>query len=236
MKIKSLILVSIALSGCSLFTNKKVDYSDSYVTGVGLKSSSLLAIQKNLTRSFSMAGGNYNIKAYPLTKAYLAALSKETAMLKNLNNEQSKELKRRIFDQFSNSKTCLNLSINVQEFERVNKLSKWQLTLIDSNNIQYPLVWIHDKSKLPPYGYPITTVGQSYHGKQKRWSLNSKACASKEIDITLGFKLIVKPSFVQWPFPSTTEEVWSFNRYIVEDGKKVLKKRKKKYTKKYRGW
>lgn len=236
MRTLNLLLCLILLTSCSVFQKREIDYSESFITGLGTEKLTSEAIKKNLLRSISMAGGSYQISSFPISTAYLNSYSREQAEVKGLSKRNSTRLKKNLEKRFLNRKACIETQITVKEFEKVNKLSEWDITLIDSNNIAYKLEWLTESpssSQVPP---TVTTTRHSYHGKEKMWSLQGQACAVAEVEMKKGFKIIFKPSFVQWPFSDKIEEEWSFNYTQIVQGKKVLKKKKERKKEGYRGW
>lgn len=219
-----------------MFQKRQIDYSESYVTGVGTENLTSDSIKENLHRELSMSGGSYQVSAFPMTKAYVNALSREQAQLKGLSKKSSARLKKNLDKKYLTRKACIETQISVREQEKVNKLSEWTYTFIDSNNIAYKLTWLPESqttSQIPP---AVTTTRHSYHGKEKMWSLSGQACAEADVEMKKGFKLVVRPSFVQWPFPDETQEEWSFDYTEVVKGKKVFKKKKERKKEGYRGW
>ncbi|MBK24193.1 MAG: hypothetical protein CME70_09355 [Halobacteriovorax sp.] len=231
------ILSLLTLSSCSFFLPKQkvIDYSEAYITGIGTEGLTSDRIKDNLSRKSSMAGGNYQILAFPISKAYVQALAKEVIAGKNLTRKQSLRFKDNLNKKFINDKVCVDTILTIKEFERVNSLDQWRITLVDSNNIAYKLDWLKEGE----FGFfpgPITSVRQSYHGKEKFWTLMGKACAVADVRMQEGFTLIFRPSFVQWPFDDEEKVEWTFDHTKVVDGKEVKVKKKERKKEGYRGW
>lgn len=235
MKITLFALI-LSLTSCSLFSNRKIDYSEGYVTGKGIEALSTEEIRNQLYRDISMSGGNYKIVAFPLTSAYVNALSNEMAGVKNLSKKGAKKLKENLLKKFVKNKVCIDTKITVKESDKVKSLEDWRLVFVDSDNIAYQLSWM----PVPPYESKIpetvpSTI-QGWHGKQTMWNMAGTACTTANSEMKKGFKVIFKPSFVQWPFPDEVEEEWSFNYTKIVDGKEVKVKKKEKKKMRYRGW
>lgn len=232
----SLLLFFVLLSSCSAFGPRVIDYSDSYVTGLGSEALTSEEIKINLSRSISMAGGNYKISVYPITISYINSLSRETSEVKGLRKKTSKQFKKKLYKRFLDNKVCLNLEILVTEFKEVSKLESWKLSLIDSNNIAYALAWLPESRSFSGLPATVTSMRSSYHGKEEIWSMVGQACAKAEVTMKKGFKVIFTPSFVQWPFPDEVTEEWSFNYTEIIKGKEVFRKKKERKVEGYRGW
>ena len=94
---KNLLLFCLVLifSSCSLFSKKaEIDYSESYITGAGTENIPSEDIRKNLSRSTTMAGGNYILEAFPVSTAYINSYSKEVSAGRNFTALQSKKLQK----------------------------------------------------------------------------------------------------------------------------------------------
>jgi hypothetical protein len=130
----------------------------------------------------------------------------------------------------------MDINITIKEFEAVNKLEKWRVTLIDSKNRAYSLKWLAEPPSNISLPKAIGSQRNTYHGPETMWFLAGKACASSDAELRRGFKLVFKPSFVQWPFNQEHTIMWSFNYTEIIDGKKVLKKKIEKKKEGYRGW
>jgi hypothetical protein len=227
----------LSLSSCSTFKGgDSIDYSESYVTGQGTEFISSEVIRKNLLREKTMAGGNYDLKVFPITKAYINSFRKEFAAGRNFTTSQTKRLFKSLNEKYITSKACMDVNITIKEFEKVNKLENWKLTLIDSKNIVYSLRWLPEAPSNISLPMAIGSQRNTYHGKETMWFLAGRACASADLELRKGFKLVFRPSFVQWPFEDEQKIAWSFNYTEIIDGKKVLKKKKEKKKEGYRGW
>ncbi len=237
MRIIIAIFFPLLLSSCGLLLpkSKVIDYSEAYITGLGTESLVSEKIKDNLSREKTMAGGNYKIKAFPITEAYINSFTKEIIDGKSLTKKQSERFQNSLNDKYLKDKVCVEAIITVKEFHRVNTLDQWRLTFIDSNNIAYRLEWL-DESDFGGLPGPITSVRHSYHGKEKFWTLMGKACAVADVKMQEGFKVIFRPSFVQWPFDDELKIEWTFDHTKVVDGKKIKVKKKERKKEGYRGW
>lgn len=224
------------LNSCSSITTDPIDYSESYITGVGTEGLTSEDIRKNLIRKTSMAGGNYILNAFPISKAYINSYAKEVSAGRNFNPNQVKNLKKELKEKFLNSKSCVEVNITVKEFEKVNKLENWRLSLIDSRNSSFSLKWLPKPPLNISLPETISSQRNTYHGKETMWFLTGSACTNSIIEMRKGFKLVFTPSFVQWPFESKETIEWSFDYSEIVDGKKVFKKKKEKKKQGYRGW
>ena len=236
MKIILSICLIFVLSSCSTLKKDIIDYSESYITGVGAESLSSEEIRKNLKRNTTMAGGNYGVEAYPISKAYINSYIKEISAARSSSPSEVKSLSKRLNEKFINNKACIDININIKEFERVNKLENWRIELIDSKNISYSLKWLPEPPSNTSLPKPISSQRNTYHGKETMWFLAGQACTEAIIELRKGFKVVFKPSFVQWPFASQDKIEWSFDYTEIIDGKKVFKEKKKKKVEGYRGW
>ncbi len=230
------ICLILSLSSCSTLKQDEVDYSESYITGVGTESLSSEDIRVNLTRKKTMAGGNYALSAYPISRAYLDAHAKELSAGRSLTASQAKRFEKKLNEKYMNNKVCVDINITIKEFERVNNLKNWRVTLLDSGNRAYTLKWLTEPPLDIALPAPISSQRFTYHGKETMWFLAGQACADAIIEMKKGFKLVFKPSFVQWPFEADEKLSWSFNYTEIVDGKKILKMKKKKKVEGYRGW
>ncbi|MFT6068380.1 MAG: hypothetical protein ACJAT2_000147 [Bacteriovoracaceae bacterium] len=230
------ICLFLLISSCSTFKKDEIDYSESYITGVGTESISSEDIRINLTRKTTMAGGNYSISAYPISRAYINAHAKELSAGKSLTKSEANKVKRQLDEKYLNDKACIDINLTIKEFQRVNNLENWRVTLFDSSNRAYSLKWLKEPPLEIALPRPISSHRSTYHGKETMWFLAGQACADANIEMKKGFKLVFKPSFVQWPFEGDQRLTWSFNYSEIIDGKKVLKLKKKRKVEGYRGW
>lgn len=231
-----LLCLIVSYSSCSTFKESPIDYSESYITGVGAEEIPSEPIRKNLTRKITMAGGNYGIKIFPISKAYINSYARELSAGRNFTSSQVKNLSEKLNNKFINNKACMDINITVKEFEKVNKLENWRVTLIDSKNMAYSLKWLAEPPSNISLPRAIGSQRNTYHGKETMWFLAGQACAIADLELRKGFKLILKPSFVQWPFNKKVQMEWTFNYIEIVDGKKVMKKKKEKKKQGYRGW
>ena len=235
MKILTLITL-LTLTSCSMVTSRQIDYSESYVTGKNIGNKTSEEISNNLHREFTLAGGNYNVVAFPITKAYVNAVSNELAGARGFSVAGSKKLRKEMYKKYIDGKICIDAHINIREFEKVSNFSEWKVTYIDSGNIAYALEWLPEPPSISQLPRPITSTRNGYHGKESTWSLAGQACTDALVEIKKGFHLVFHASYVQWPYDNEHKEMWSFDYTEVINGVEVKKERKKRKKEGYRGW
>ncbi len=225
-----LTFIVLSLSSCAIFIPKKE--SEHHIYPLLTKKTTRFStdqIQSILTKSHSMAGGNYQISAFPLTQSYIHSKVRDLTNNKHLTKEQQLALTAQLEKRWILDKTCMQFHYEVVRFDQAKNLKDWQLTLIDSNKVTSSLNW----EKMP---VPIQSEIQRQEGKLEKWINDGVACTSPAVDLTAGFSLKVRPSFVQWPFQSEKKMAWNFSHYKKDEGKKILIPKKKQVKERYRGW
>lgn len=231
-----LMLVAIlTLTSCSLFQAKKVDLSDSYVTGLGLATDiAAEQIKKNLTRTKSMGGGNYIITTYPYTPALIQALARETARIRGLTTDQQEKLQRELERQWAVDKTCFQIEIQIKRFhDQVSQLKEWNLSASTGNEMKMELAWRAQDLERPI----IVSEFSDFQGQQPLHLLNGVACSAMAINLVDGVTLHFTPQYINFPFPKTEQITYSFDNYKMQAGELIkVKEAQEKKRKSYRGW
>ncbi len=233
---KTLILAALFfLSSCSFFSShKSQDRTYSYLTGKGLVNPTTQEIKQALVRESSMAGGNYQISAYPYTHTLIEAMVREAAQQRGLNSEQQKEMKTSLENLYLIDKTCFHFAYEVLRFKLSSRLENWKLFVVDKAEQEYTTTWnAPDLVKAPILSRKIVSGD-----KLEKWQSSGVACTPATLKLTSGFSVKVAPEFVQFPFPKSVRVYWDFPEIEIVDGQaqEVPTEKKKRNHRSYRGW
>lgn len=229
----TLLLSSVVLiSSCAFFSPAPEDQTYRYLTGEGLSEAKPKEFEKALSRERNMAGGNYLVKAYPFTEAYLVAKAREQANLRGLNAIEEQKVLDALREKYTADKTCFHFNYEVLLHDKSSRLEHWKLNLIDDKDQEYPLEWNSDDLKRSP----IMTRKIRSGDKLEQWLGDGVACTYAKPSLNKGFGLKITPNFVQFPFDKTAKLFWEFPEIKIVEGKEVKVEKKKRSYKSYRGW
>lgn len=225
-------LILLLTSSCAFFSPAPEDQTFRYLTGQGLKSPTPKEFEKALSREREMAGGNYFVKAYPFTEAYLKAKAREQAEIRGLNALQEQKVLDNMREKFTKDKTCFHFNYEVLLHQASSRLEHWKLNLIDETDQEYPLEWKKEDLNRSP----VLTRKIRSGDRLEQWLGDGVACTYARPKLNKGFGLKIRPNYVQFPFDKTAELFWEFPEIKVVDGKEVKVEKKKRSYKSYRGW
>ncbi|MCF8059050.1 MAG: hypothetical protein K9K67_07125 [Bacteriovoracaceae bacterium] len=226
------IFLLFSLVSCAFFTRNPKDRTFEFLTGKGVEAASPEQFEKALARTTYMAGGNYQISAFPYTESYLKSLAKNHTHTRGLTPIESQKYLKSLQEKFSEGKTCFKFRYEVLRFNQSAELKNWQIILLDKTNQEFPLTWRNGDLEKAPVMTRVLRSGDNL----EQWLGDGVACTNAEPHLNSGFGLKVKPSYVQFPFDSTAEIYWEFPEIKIVNGKEVQVEKKKKAFKSYRGW
>lgn len=228
---KALIIIPLVTS-CALFSPKEEDHTFHYLKGDVPPETTPSEFEKVLARSTSMAGGNYQISAFPYTEGLVKALAKDHANTHGLTESDYDKLKSYLNEQLIEAKTCVHFQYEVLLHEKASKLNDWQLFLVDKNNQEYPLQWNEADLERPPVLTRVTRSGDYL----EKWLGEGTACTDAKIDFISGTAVKAQPAYVQFPFDASTKIYWEYPEFKVIDGKEIKIEDRKRNYKSYRAW
>ncbi len=204
-KIFNNILLIVIITSCSLFQSSNNSNITPYLTGKNLdQNTSLEEIKANLTKIGYLAGGQYEVEVIPITLPSMTAEALELQKLRGLTNAEYSQILNIQKNKYINNKVCIQLNFNIIKFEQVSHLKDWKAEIIDSFGNKYLITWMpEDLRKMP-----IATLFNGLYGKEMKWYNNATGCVNLAINLDKGFKVKLTPSFVQWPFSSSTILTW----------------------------
>jgi hypothetical protein len=232
-----LVIVVLISSSCSLLRGKQ-DYSEvmySYLVPTEGRDEQLSSqdIKKVITQQGSMAGGNYQLKLTPVPQRLVKAYYKEMSFRNGLNEREKENLWNKLNTEYLNNKTCVHFEYQVTKHKKVKDLESWKLTIKDHDGQTYPISW---KDK-PLFSMPALTKIRRSGNMLEQWLFEGTGCADTTVPLDKEFAVNVKPAYVQWPFPSSKDFWWEFDRVVKkEDGEEEVVKKKKRSFQKYRGY
>lgn len=230
------ILTTLSLTSCAFF-QKKENYDEimqDYLRPTEGRNEELSSkqIKKVLMKEDSMAGGNYQIKLFPITDRMVKAYYKELAFKNGFNEREKERLWKELSEEYLNDKTCLHFEYEVVKFKKVKDLKSWNLEFLDFNKQNYPITW---KDK-PLFSMPAMTKIRRSGNLVEQWLYEGTGCTDTIIPLEKEFGVKITPAYVQWPFPSSKEFWWEFDRKENNYGKEEVIKKKKRSFQNYRGW
>ena len=204
--LKLLILTSLltTITSCSLFLSKpRVDFRR-YITGEGLNEKTSQDIISSLTRFGYLGGGNYEVKAYPITLPLIESEAKELQALRGFNKAQLNKIinKKRI--EYTEQKTCFQLNYSVIRFKEVAPLKSWKAYIVTKDQTEFPVKWKESSLKKKP----ISSIITGLYGIESKWYNEGIGCVDVGLPIEKGFLIKLVPSYVQWPFPDSASLTW----------------------------
>ncbi len=229
--------LSLSLASCSLFTKKEIDYSDKYVTGLGLdKNVSAEEIKKNLLRESSMGGGNVQLSAYPFTKALVERMVDETAAVRALTSSRKKELAERLDKEYLAAKTCFQIDISTKRTNKLASLSEWSLMARDGMQYQSALTWRQEDYIKPV----ITGKFDDFTGASPIYYLSGVACSASPLDVRSGIQLTITASEMNFPFSRSETLTFTFDQHEFKGGEVIqveeAGEKEKKPNRPYQAW
>lgn len=204
-----------------------------YLTGENAINENTVTMEKYLEKKESMAGGDFQIRLFPVPPFYWNKKAEELANERGLDKAQLKELKAHYVAEYSEKKHCLNFEYSVIRFKKSSQLKNWKLSLVDTKGDVYPLKW-----KEVDLARPIV-MGKIQRNPYniEQWQGSGIGCVRATIPWEKGFAVKVVPKFVPWPFPGDKVFKWRFDHYEKVVGKKEkVKVEAKKEVQPYRGW
>lgn len=233
-KIFVIALAGVLLSSCAFFRPKGEDRTYYYLTGKDINPETTSEqVVKVLGRGMTMAGGNYDVQIYPITRQLLEVEARELARSRGLTDEQIEKVNLTHEQEFLVQKNCFNVSFAVINFEQASELNDWKLHFIDAGLDEYPMLWRQEDLKRRS----VRTKIQRQEGNLDRWLGHGIACTDNHFPLEKGFGLRITPKFVQWPFPASQKLLWEFDYLETnEQGEEVLVKKVKQDYQPYRGW
>lgn len=228
------IIFPLLFTSCALFRPTPVDRTYVFISGRGIKSDTTSEeIINHIGRSMNMSGGNYTVKAYPITRELLKAQTLELARQRGLSDEEIQKIELNHEQEFLLRKTCFNVSYAALNHVANANLIDWKIHFIDANNDEYPMLWRAEDLKR----MPVVTKVQRQEGNLDQYLNQGIICTDNQFNLEKGFGLKVTPKFVQWPFPATENLLWEFDYIEVNDkGEEVEVKKTKQNYQPYRGW
>lgn len=220
------------LTGCAYFTPAPDDQTFQYITGKNVDNATPNQFEKALTRSRSMAGGNYIVKAFPYTDSYLKAIVRHQSRQRGLTAMEENKVLKKLEAEYTKDKTCFQFRYEVLRYDQSSRLENWKLSLLDSKDEEYPLTWQEADLERAPIMTRVLRSGD----KLEQWLGDGVACTYAKVKLNSGFGLKVQPNYVQFPFDSVAKIYWEFPEIKIIDGKEVKVEKKKKSYKAYRGW
>ncbi|GAB4020580.1 MAG: hypothetical protein Fur0010_23200 [Bdellovibrio sp.] len=230
----SLLTLTLIINSCAYFAPAPQDRTYFYLTGKDVKPETTSdEIIKNIGRGISMAGGNYKVEAYPVTRELLLAQTRELARQRGFTQEEIDKINLTHEQEYLLQKTCFNFSYAVTNVEQTAYPQDWKIHFIDHGNDEYPMLWTEaDLKKLP-----VKTKLMRQEGNLDRWLHQGILCTDQNFDLSKGFGLRITPKFVQWPFPASEKLLWEFDYIVVnEQGEEEMVKTQKQNYQPYRGW
>jgi len=229
-----LAFTGVLLSSCAFFRPKGEDRTYFYLTGKDITSESTSEQVVNVIgRSMTMAGGNYEVQAYPITRSLLQVEARELARSRGLTEEQVEKVTLTHEQEFLAQKTCFNISFAVVNFEQTSELEDWKIHFIDAGQDEYPMLWRSEDLKRRS----VRTKIQRQEGNLDRWLGHGIVCTDSPFPLEKGFGLKITPKYVQWPFPASQKLRWEFDYLEINDlGEEVEVKKLKQDYQPYRGW
>lgn len=236
----SLTLAALSpLISCSLLQKKQIDYSDKYVTGVGLESSTTSdQIRQNLLREVSMGGGNVQVSAYPYTTALVDKIGLETAAVRVLTPKNAEKLSASLHEQYLNGKTCFQIDISTKRTTKLASLSEWSMIARDGNQYQTDLTWRQEDYVKPI----ITGEFHDFAGSSPVYYLSGVACSLVPLDIRSGVQLTITASEMNFPFSRTETLTYTYDQHEFKGGEIIKveeageKEQQKKPNRPYQAW
>ncbi|PIP93380.1 MAG: hypothetical protein COW00_06650 [Bdellovibrio sp. CG12_big_fil_rev_8_21_14_0_65_39_13] len=227
-------LSGVLLSSCAFFSPKDEDRTYYYLTGKDITPETTSEQVVNVIgRSMTMAGGNYEVQAYPITRSLLEVQARELAKSRGLSEEQVKKVNLTHEQEFLAQKNCFNVSFAVVNFEQASQLEDWKIHFIDAGLDEYPMLWRDEDLKRRS----VRTKLQRQEGNLDRWLGHGIVCTDSPFPLEKGFGLKITPKYVQWPFPASQKLLWEFDYVDTnEQGEEVLVKKVKQDYQPYRGW
>ncbi|MEC7277730.1 MAG: hypothetical protein VXV96_15520 [Bdellovibrionota bacterium] len=229
--LSSLFLLTL-LSGCALFSPNKDDHTYLYLNDMAPASTSSDQYKSALSRDLSMAGGFYEVSAFPVVVGYVKAQAREQSSLRGLSQKQHQQILSKLKEEFIDDKLCFTVSYQALRFDKVSHLKNWKVFFQNPKGESIPLSWHKEDLNKEPIKGKVMKSGDNLDS----WSGSGTACTTLKTELSNGFALKVMPDYVQFPFDSTAEVYWEFPEMVEKEGKKVWKEEKKKSFKGYRGW
>lgn len=227
---KILILFTL-LTSCSIFQSNKKNSSPILVSGSGKDiSMNVDELAFHLSRETTLGGGIYEIRAMPLSRAYLERRFQKIASNRGLQEKDYSVAAKWHVERYLKNRTCIDFDYNVTRFEQMKDIDQWKLVL-EVDGDQYELEWLKENTIDRTY---VTELKTPTH-LAKRWHNRAIACAPVELSLWRGFSLKAIAAYVPWPFGNEASMEWIFEAMNPED-EEAIEARKKKNFQKYRGW
>jgi hypothetical protein len=236
-----LIILLLSFSSCSYFAptapKKTDDITYFYLTGKKRPNEisntpATKDIRKNLEENMTMAGGNYEVSILPLSRPYLRAQWQERIQERGLNKVDQERMWNEFEKEYLQAKTCFELNYSVLRWEKVSNLKDWKLEMIDHHKTSHPMNWKKTDLKKMPARTKVQRSGDNLD----KWLNDGHACVDTKVPLDKGFSVKVTPSFVQFPFDSSSTLHWRFATYVQKDGKEIKVQKKQESFQGYRGW
>lgn len=229
---KTILLLSSILifTSCAHFqAPKEKDTSAGYVTGEDLnKEFRSSEIEKNLTRTLSMAGGRYSIKFIPLTNPLITERNTEESAVKSLTKQQQSIVLKNKQKTFTKDKFCFEAEMAIFHNKKMANFKEWKMVVVDHKKDIYPITW---KSSPKVVEEKI----MRYHGPAPRYHLKNIGCTDAPINLASGIDLKATPSYMYWPHDKSQKVSWRFDKVVTLDGIKTTIRPVEKKVR-YRNW
>jgi hypothetical protein len=224
------ILSLILLSSCASQL-KKEELTSKYINSVPERLPSHYEIKSILSRDISMAGGDYQVVAYPYTKALIKAMVNDLTHERGLTESDTKKLTKTLEKSYLNNKVCFHVDSSVLRFEKAAELKNWKIKVIDNNKKEYPLTWLNSKT-------PIKTQKRKAGDKLIAWLNEATACSDQKVSLNDSFYLEVAATYAPFPFSTSSMLYWQVYTAEEINDPKIMEKKKENDPryKGYRGW
>ncbi len=231
------LLVILVLSSCSLFEKKQIDYSDKYVTGLGLDENiGSEQIRENLRRTTSMGGGNVQLQAYPYTQALVDRMTNEIAALRALGPRDKTILEGKLAREYLDGKSCFQIDISTKRTRKLASLSEWSVVAKDGMQYQTSLTWRQEDFTKPV----ITGEFFDFNGSSPVYYLSGVACSAMPLDIRSGVQLTINASEMNFPFSKSETLTFTFDQHEFKGGEIIqveeAGEKDKKPNRPYQAW
>ena len=216
-------------SSCAFFSPpKEMERPPSLVTGIDAKFVSPTEIKSRLLMTDSMAGGDFKLRAFPLTAPYIEM--NEQAWNRKKKLLSAAELAKTIAAQkksFSEDRSCFKLELDVGKYAKMAKFKRWRGEIVDRQGVKYPLKWTAESLQAKVSSHRV----KNFQGQKQNFKSQGRACTMTPVALELGFTMHLSPDWIPFPFDDKFALTWAFDEYKKVDGEliKVQKKKKKRH-------
>lgn len=216
------------ISSCSLFQEKPVDRTAEYITRPQIDSVHHFDIRKTMTRTKVMAGGDYEVKAYPFTQSLISAMANDLSFERGLTETDKSKLYNQLKELYLANKSCFHIDTSVLRFEQASKLKDWKIKVIDHKEQEHDLLWVKVHPK-------IKTIQRRSADKLIRWLNEATACTTYPVSYQSPFSLRLTASYAPFPFSAVGLLHWEYEASDRKN-KKPVDIKESRTKKRYRGW